>query len=165
MSAARPPLPALPARAIAAALAPLIAALAACAAQGVRPEADDIAGVVTGPNGPEAGVWVIAETEELPTRFARIVVTDDDGRFLLPDLPDARYRVWVRGYGLVDGPAVDAAPGSTVDLTATPAPDALAAAQYYPAGYWFSLLRVPDASEFPGTGPRPDGNGIAPGMQ
>src|SRR5690606_11263335 len=142
-----------------------VAALAACAAQGVRPEADDIAGVVTGPNGPEAGVWVIAETEDLPTRFARIVVTDDDGRYLLPDLPDARYRVWVRGYGLVDGPAVDAAPGSTVDLTATPAPDALAAAQYYPAGYWFSLLRVPDASEFPGTGPRPEGNGIAPGMR
>lgn len=142
-----------------------VAALAACAAQGVRPEADDIAGVVTGPNGPEAGVWVIAETEDLPTRFARIVVTDDDGRYLLPDLPDARYRVWVRGYGLVDGPAVDAAPGSTVDLTATPAPDERAAAQYYPAGYWFSLLRVPDASEFPGTGPRPEGNGIAPGMR
>lgn len=142
-----------------------VAALAACAAQGVRPEADDIAGVVTGPNGPEAGVWVIAETEDLPTRFVRIVVTDDDGRYLLPDLPDARYRVWVRGYGLVDGPVVEAVPGSTVDLTATPAPDERAAAQYYPAGYWFSLLRVPDASEFPGTGPRPEGNGISPDMQ
>ena len=43
----------------------------------VRIDSDDIGGVVTGPNGPEAGVWVIAETTELPTRFARIVVTDD----------------------------------------------------------------------------------------
>ena len=38
---------------------------------------DDIGGVVTSANGPEAGVWVIAETEEFETRFARIVVTDD----------------------------------------------------------------------------------------
>ena len=29
---------------------------------------DDIGGVVSGPNGPEAGVWVIAETTDLPTR-------------------------------------------------------------------------------------------------
>src|SRR5262245_53127024 len=41
---------------------------------------DDIGGVVTGPNGPEAGVWVIAETRDTPTRFARMVVTDDQGR-------------------------------------------------------------------------------------
>jgi hypothetical protein len=27
---------------------------------------DDIGGVVTGPKGPEAGVWVIAETRDLP---------------------------------------------------------------------------------------------------
>ena len=56
---------------------------------------DDIGGVVTGPSGPEAGVWVIAETTELPTRFNRIVVTDDQGRYVLPDLPDATYDVWV----------------------------------------------------------------------
>ena len=49
----------------------------------------DIAGVVTGAAGPEAGVWVIAETSDLPTRFTRIVVTDDHGRYLLPDLPVA----------------------------------------------------------------------------
>jgi hypothetical protein len=55
-------------------------------------DADDIGGVVTGPAGPEAGVWVIAETEDLPTRFAKIVVTDAAGRFLLPDLPRANYR-------------------------------------------------------------------------
>jgi len=69
------------------------------AAQAVRIDEDDIGGVVSGPHGPEAGVWVIAETSDLPTRFVRIVVTDDNGRFLLPDLPKASYAVWVRGYG------------------------------------------------------------------
>ena len=33
-------------------------------------DGDDIGGVVTGQTGPEAGVWVIAETTELGTRFA-----------------------------------------------------------------------------------------------
>jgi hypothetical protein len=56
--------------------------------------------VVTSRSRPEAGVWVIAETRELGTRFAKIVVTDDRGRFVLPDLPKAQYQVWVRGYGL-----------------------------------------------------------------
>jgi len=104
---------------------------------------DDIAGVVTSAKGPEAGVWVIAETSDLATKFVRIVVTDDRGRYLLPDLPRANYRVWVRGYGLVDSPKVQAAPGKALDLTAVVAPDARAAAEYYPAGYWFSLLQVP----------------------
>ncbi|MCY3844389.1 MAG: carboxypeptidase-like regulatory domain-containing protein, partial [Acidobacteria bacterium] len=81
-------------------------------------DADDIGGVVTGPDGPEAGVWVIAETGDLPTRFNRIVVTDDDGRYVIPDLPDATYDVWVRGYGLVDSEKVRATPGSALDLTA-----------------------------------------------
>jgi hypothetical protein len=63
-------------------------------------DGDDIAGVVTSPKGPEAGVWVIAETSDLPTKFARIVVTDDQGRYVIPDLPTANYQVWVRGYGL-----------------------------------------------------------------
>ncbi len=62
----------------------------------------DIGGVVTSSKGPEAGVWVIAETTELPTRFRKIVVTDDHGRYLIPDLPKAHYKVWVRGYGLTD---------------------------------------------------------------
>ncbi len=65
---------------------------------------DDIAGVVTGASGAEAGVWVIAETSYLPTKFAKIVVTDDQGRYLLPDHQQASYEVWVRGYGLVDAP-------------------------------------------------------------
>jgi hypothetical protein len=123
---------------------------------------DDIGGVVTGPNGPEAGVWVIAETSDLPTGYAKIVVTDDAGRFLVPDLPDATYEVWVRGYGLVDSPKVRAAPGDSLGLTAVPAPDERLAAEIYPAGYWYSLIRPPAADEFPGTGPT--GTGISPSM-
>lgn len=121
---------------------------------------DDIGGVVGSTRGPEAGVWVIAETTGLPTKFVKIVVTDDRGRYVLPDLPKANYSVWVRGYGLVDSPKIQAAPGKILNLTALVAPNAHAAAQYYPASYWFSLLRVPDKSEFPGTGPT--GNGISP---
>jgi hypothetical protein len=132
-------------------------------AQAVPIDQDDIAGTVQGPNGPEAGVWVIAETSDLPTRFIRIVVTDERGRYLLPDLPRAQYRIWVRGYGLVDSPKTTSAPGRRLDLTAVIAPDAKAAAQYYPAGYWFSLLKVPVESEFPGTGP--EGNGISPNIK
>ena len=96
-------------------------------------DSDDIGGVVTGPNGPEAGVWVIAETADLPTRFARIVVTDDQGRYVVPDLPKATYKVWVRGYGLVDSAKVDGAPGTPLNLRAVPAPNAADAARYYPA--------------------------------
>ena len=124
---------------------------------------DDIGGVVTGARGPEAGVWVIAETTELPTRFARIVVTDDRGRYLIPDLPKANFNVWVRGYGLVDSQKVKAAPGKGLNLTAVAAPNKSAAAQYYPAGYWASLIHVPDKSDFPGTGA--SGNGIPPAMK
>src|SRR5258706_2794182 len=67
---------------------------------------DDIGGVVTGPKGPEAGVWVIEETHDLPGRFIRIVVTDDQGRYVIPDLPTANYDVSGLGYGLVDSPTV-----------------------------------------------------------
>jgi hypothetical protein len=133
------------------------------AAGAVATDGDDIAGVVTGASGPEAGVWVIAETSDLPTRFAKIVVTDDRGRYLIPDLPQAGYQVWVRGYGLVDSPKQRARPGATLNLRATPAPNPRAAAEYYPAGYWFSLLKVPAESEFPGTGPQ--GNGINPSFK
>src|SRR5918999_1507385 len=140
---------------------------AACSARlapgGTTIDRDDIAGVVTGASGPEAGVWVIAETSDLPTKFAKIVVTDDQGRYLLPDLPQASYDVWVRGYGLVDSPKQRAEPGTTLNLQATSAPNPRAAAEYYPAGYWYSLLRVPAESEFPGTGP--EGNGINPNFK
>src|SRR5215469_12791452 len=83
-----------------------------------------ISGTVTSPHGPEAGVWVIAETNELPTKFVKIVVTDDKGRYLLPDLPRADYSVWVRGYGLVDSPKAHGVPGKHLDLAAVPAPGA-----------------------------------------
>ena len=142
--------------------------LAGAAAQN-RPPADvpigstDIGGVVTSPNGPEAGVWVTAETTDLPTKYAKIVVTDDRGRYLIPDLPLATYNVWARGYGLVDSAKVKTERGKHLDLTAMPAPNAAAAAEYYPGVYWYSLMEIPDKSQFPGTGS--SGNGIAPVMK
>src|ERR1700728_2294988 len=117
---------------------------------------NDIGGVVTGPQGPEAGVWVIAETHDLPTRYAKMVVTDDRGRYVVPDLPGAKYQVWVRGYGLIDSPKVAAEPGKHLNLTAVPAPNDAAAAQYYPAIYWFSMLKIPAADQFGGKGDIPD---------
>src|SRR6266568_6418167 len=121
--------------------------------------AADIKGVVTGPKGPEAGVWVIAETTDLPTKYAKVVVTDDNGRYLIPDLPKANYSVWVRGYGLVDSKKVKSRPGKTQNLKATPASTEKAAAEYYPGMYWYSLLNIPAKDQFPGTGEK--GNGIS----
>jgi hypothetical protein len=123
----------------------------------------EIGGTVTSSKGPEAGVWVIAETTDLPTRYIKEVVTNDQGRYLIPDLPAATYTVWARGYGLVDSPKVQTEPGKMVDLKPTMAPDVKTAAQYYPANYWYSLLTVPAENEFPGTGP--DGNGISPNIK
>lgn len=150
------------------AIAVLLAMIAAPAnAQPADPAlrigASDFGGVVTGPNGPEAGVWVIAETSDLATKFAKIVVTDDRGRYVIPDLPKATYSLWVRGYGLVDSPKRQSAPGNLVDLTAVPAPSAAAAAEYYPGMYWYSMLKLPDKSQFLGTGDQ--GNGIAEVMR
>jgi len=119
-------------------------------------DGDDIGGVVTGPHGPEAGVWVIAETRDLPTRYAKMVVTDDQGRYVLPDLPKAKYQVWVRGYGLIDSPKVDGIPGQQLDLNAVPAPNDAAAAQYYPAIYWFAMLKIPDKDQFGGKSDIPE---------
>jgi hypothetical protein len=125
--------------------------------------ADDIGGTVVGDKGPEAGVWVIAETTELSTKFIKIVVTNDAGRFLIPDLPFASYQVWVRGYGLADSAKKPARPGETVSITVKNAASPKEAAQIYPASYWYSLLQLPPDSDFPGTGQ--GGNGIAPGMR
>src|SRR6476620_3999627 len=122
----------------------------------------DIGGVVTSSKGPEAGVWVIAETKDLPTKYVKIVVTDDQGRYLLPDLPKANYDIWVRGYGLVDSPKVKSAPGKTLDLKAVTAPSRAAAAEYYPAQYWYSVMKLPAANLFPGTGP--SGNNMSQQM-
>jgi hypothetical protein len=124
---------------------------------------DSIRGTVTSSAGPEAGVWVIAETTDLPTRYIKEVVTDDQGRYLIPDLPKAKYTLWARGYGLVDSAKVEATPGKRVDLRPNVAPDRKAAAHYYPANYWYALLEVPGESEFPGTGA--SGNGISAGIK
>ena len=132
------------------------------AAEAAGVTSNDIAGSVISSNGPEAGVWVIAETHDLPTLYSKTVVTDEQGRYLIPDLPEADFEIWVRGYGLVDSPRTNASPGQSLDLIAEIAPDAAAAAEYYPAGYWYSLLEIPEAHEFPGTGP--DGNGIGVGV-
>jgi len=111
---------------------------------------DDIGGVVTGPQGPEAGVWVIAETTDLPTRYIKSVVTDDQGRYIIPDLPVANYQVWVRGYGLVDSPKRRAKPGQTINHAAVRAPNEAAAAHYYPAIYWYTMMKIPPAADFGG---------------
>jgi hypothetical protein len=129
----------------------------------VRIDADDIGGVVTSSKGPEGGVWVIAETKDLPTPYRKIVVTDDAGRYVVPDLPKARYDIWVRGYGLVDSPKVQTEPGKLLNLAAVVAPNPQAAAQYYPGSYWLALVDIPAKSEFPGTGNQ--GNGIAATMK
>ena len=132
------------------------------ASQGAPTEDGDITGLVHGSNGAEAGVWVIAETGDLPAKFVKIVVTNDEGRFLLPDLPPATYDVWVRGYGLVDSTPVTGRPGQDLTLEAVLASTPNEAAKIYPGNYWYSLIEPPAKSEFPGTGP--DGNGISVGL-
>ena len=126
-------------------------------------KSDEIGGVVSSGNGPEPGVWVIAETTDLPTRFIREVVTDDQGRYLIPGLPHATYTVWARGYGLIDSAKGHTKAGNRIDLKPTVAPDARTAAQYYPGNYWYAMLHIPGENEFPGTGPQ--GNGISPNIK
>jgi hypothetical protein len=124
---------------------------------------DYITGVVRSSQGAEAGVWVIAETKDLPTNFIKIVVTDDQGRFTLPQLPRANYNVWVRGYGLVDSTPIQMKPRTdAVTLQATLARTPQEAARVYPGDYWLSMLEPPAKNEFPGTGPQ--GNGLGQGM-
>jgi len=124
-----------------------VRAESAAASAGLKVKGNEIGGVVSSAKGPEAGVWVIAETTELPTRFAKIVVTDDQGRYLIPELPRANYSVWVRGYGLADSAKVHATPGSTVNLAALIAPNAGSAAEAYPAAYWYAMMKLPDEAE------------------
>ena len=99
-------------------VASVVSAVVIFSTESGRAAEGDISGVVMSSTGPEEGVWVIAETTSLPTKFVKSVVTGDGGRYLIPDLPDATYDVWVRGYGLVDSPGVMAQPGDTLDLDA-----------------------------------------------
>jgi len=108
----------------------------------------EIAGQVIGDHGPEAGVWVIAETRDLPTRYAKVVVTDDQGRFVVPQLPAANYQVWARGYGLVDSARSTTRPGHQIRLQAITASDEKAAARFYPGMYWYALLDIPKTEDF-----------------
>ncbi|MEZ5997534.1 MAG: hypothetical protein R3B98_02435 [Hyphomonas sp.] len=106
--------------------------------------ADFIQGqVLSADQTPEAGVWVIAETEGLATPYRKIVVTDDEGRFVVPQLPDADYDVWVRGYGLADSAKTAAHPGDTIDVQVAAAADAEEAAAIYPSSYWLSMMTPP----------------------
>src|SRR5262249_23932509 len=92
-----------------------------------------IAGTVRSSSGPEAGVWVIAETKDLPTNFIKIVVTDDAGKFVIPELPAANYSVWVRGYGLVDSTPMRMKPtANAVTLRVTAAKTPQEAGRIYP---------------------------------
>ena len=129
------------------ALAAVLLATLAPGSSAQQVDADDIGGVVRSNDGPEAGVWVIAETDEFETRFAKIVVTDEQGRFVIPDLPDAKFEVWVRGYGLVDSDKVGAERGTLVDLEAKIAPTPAIAAEVYPAAYWYAMMHLPDEKE------------------
>src|SRR4051812_14852012 len=104
----------------------------------------EFCGVGASSSGPEAGVAGIRETTDLPTKFAKAVVTDDLGRYVIPQLPKANYNVWVRGYGLVDSAKAKAAPGQHLNLTAVVAPTPAAAAEYYPGMYWYSMMTIPE---------------------
>ncbi|HUF71870.1 MAG TPA: carboxypeptidase-like regulatory domain-containing protein [Gammaproteobacteria bacterium] len=142
-------------------IATIIGAGAAHAQQSVLPQEDYLSGIVESDAGPEAGVWVIAETTDLPTPYIKIVVTDDDGRFVIPELPMAIYRVWVRGYGLRDSSEVLLRSGARdVRLSAESAQDAVEAAQVYPADHWWSLLEPPAVSEFRAAGGAGRGLGV-----
>ncbi len=132
---------------LAAAAALALVCAAGAQAQEVEIDTDDIGGTVTSENGPEAGVWVVAETDDFETRYAKIVVTDDEGRYVVPDLPEADYEVWVRGYGLADSDKAAARPGDALDLTAVVAPNAEVAARVYPAAAWYAMMNLPDESE------------------
>lgn len=125
-----------------------VGAVAGCGdddASADRPDGVIEGTVTSGGSNPEAGVWVIAETADLPTPYRKIVATDDEGRFVVPELPEADYEVWSRGYGLRDSDKVDAAVGASVSIdteTATPQE----ASRNYPSNYFLSMFDAPDKS-------------------
>ena len=125
-------------------------------------ESFDIDGLVTVEGENSGGLWVIAETIDTPTPYRKIVVTHDDGRFVIPDLPsDAEFQIWVRGYGIEDSPKFAARVEHEIVFDLQPASSPQVAAQAYPANYWLAMLDLPEVSEFPGTGD----NGIGRQME
>ncbi len=120
-------------------------------ASGFPVDENSIGGVVMNSDGraPEAGVWVIAETRSLPAPFRKIVVTDEQGRFLVPDLPVAPYELWVRGYGLKDSEPMKISRGERVTIQVANARDPQEAARIYPPSYWTSLIQPPSKEEIP----------------
>ena len=80
-------------------LAPIAMSAGQSAAAAVAIDSDDIGGLVSSSKGPEAGVWVIAETMDQPTRFAKIVVTDERGRYSYLTFPK---RITASGYVVTD---------------------------------------------------------------
>jgi hypothetical protein len=124
-----------------------------------------IGGTVQSEKGPEAGVWVIAETNDTQTKMIKTVVTDDQGRYMLPDLPAVNYKVFVRGYGILDSTPVNSKPTTTpLALKVATAKTPQEAAKVYPGDYWLSMLAPPANNLFPGTGEKtdnnPNGNGL-----
>ena len=149
---------------VAALLAVSLTSISARQPAAIAVDADDIGGVVRSSKGPEAGVWVIAETKDLPTPYV------EDRRHRRPGpLSAARsaegqlHACSCAATAWSIRRASTATPGKALNLTAVIAPNEHAAAQYYPAGHWLSLLRIPEAGEFPGTGPQ--GNGINPNIK
>ena len=118
---------------------------------GLTIDKSSIGGTVVNSNGgkAEAGVWVIAETKSLQTPFRKIVVTDDQGRYLVPDLPEGTYELWVRGYGLKDSAKTPGARGAMVQLKVDNAATPQEAAKIYPASYWTAMIQPPPKSELP----------------
>ena len=125
------------------------ASLGATAPPAVQTVPEAIGGTVTNAASgrPEAGVWVIAETK-LSTPYRKVVVTDDLGRFLVPDLPAASYDVWVRGFGLKDSAKVKAERGQQIRLQASDATPQ-EAARIYPASSWAALIQPPSKDQLP----------------
>lgn len=122
----------------------LLLAMGVFATGSASAAADFLSGRVINQAGEaEAGVWVIAQTSSLATPYRKIVVTDDSGRFVVPELPTADYQLWVRGYGLADSEPVAASADGEQTLLVAAADNRSEAALVYPSNYWLALLRIP----------------------
>jgi streptogramin lyase len=128
-------------------------AVTAVTGQGVAqkaPPPDYIEGTVTsGARTPEAGVWVIAEGKPGNKVMRKIVVTNRKGQFVLPEMPNAQWKVWVRGYGILDSGKTAARPGADLSLKVRKARTKVQAAKVYPANYWLSMLNLPARNATP----------------